>query len=176
MPPQAPEQSRLLAPAWLSMLPPPRTQGASTGKTPKLAIVQRRAEPPQLERWGQKETGVWSPWSRNPCRGEEEISKDSEYWKLKYSRGTLSPCWAELPWQKIELERWEEWGPHGGCNRTQIGALELAWQGLRGQEYRRDLGSETNTVALEESSKIQKAKPEEQRLEAIKWLRKSKQE
>lgn len=44
----------------------------------------------------------------------------------------------------------------------------MAGQGLRGQEYRRDRGSETDTVALEESSKIQKAKPEEQRLEAIK--------
>lgn len=52
----------------------------------------------------------------------------------------------------------------------------MAWQGLRGQENRRDLGSETKTVALEGSSKIQKAKPEEQRLAAITWLRKSKQE
>lgn len=55
-----------------------------------------------------------------------------------------------------------------GSTRTQIRTLELAWQGLRGQEYRRDAGRETNTVALEESSKIHKAKPEQQRLEAIK--------
>lgn len=54
-----------------------------------------------------------------------------------------------------------------GSTRTQIRALELAWQALRGQENRRDLGSETNTAALEESSKIQKAKPEEQRLEQL---------
>lgn len=45
----------------------------------------------------------------------------------------------------------------------------LNWLGKDlGQEYGRDLGSGTNTVALEDSSKIQKAKPEEQRLEAIK--------
>lgn len=45
--------------------------------------------------------------------------------------------------------------------RTQIRALELAGQGLRGQEHRGDLGSENNTGTLEGSSKIQKAKPEE---------------
>lgn len=81
----------------------------------------------------------------------------------------MLPCWAKPPWQKIEPEIWEEWGAHGqyavGSTRTQIRALELAGQG---QEYRRDRGSETDTVDLEESSKIQKAKPEEQRLEAIK--------
>lgn len=84
----------------------------------------------------------------------------------------MLPCWAKLPRQKTEPEIWEEWGAHGlhaiDSTRTQIRALELAGQGLRGQEYRRDRGSETDTVALEESSKIQKAKPEEQRLEAIK--------
>lgn len=76
----------------------------------------------------------------------------------------MLPCWASFPQQKTEPERWDEWGAHGGCNRLykeNIRALELAWQGLRGQEHRRDHESETNTVALEESRKIQKAKPEE---------------
>lgn len=29
----------------------------------------------------------------------------------------MPPCCAKLPQQKTELERWEEWGAHGGCNR-----------------------------------------------------------
>lgn len=86
------------------------------GNSP-FSYRQRRAEPPKLEKWGQKETGVCSPWSRNPCRVKEEISEDSECWQLKESRGTLLPCWAKLPWQKIEPGRWEEWGAHRGCNR-----------------------------------------------------------
>lgn len=55
-----------------------------------------------------------------------------------------------------------------------MGALELAGKGLWGWEYRREPW-EGEFITFGDSNKMQKAKPEEQRLEAIKCLRRSKQ-
>lgn len=102
----------------------------------------------------------------------------------------LHPHWAEVPWQETEPARLEEQEGHGRCmvqgHHTSAPYMVQGHRWVPLNCLGKDFGTRTTggapgkgefiTAAFGESNKIQKTKPEKQKLEAITKLRRSKQE
>lgn len=156
-----------------SLLLKPRQQ--AQGKLPRLVQGGGQPTPKAAEKRSKRNQALQKPMQG----GGEDNQRDNKCWQLENPGETLPFSWAKLPQQDWTCKTAGVQSTQGmqyAVERLQGGRHWIVWArtlGLGVQEGPWE--SEFITVAFEESNKIQKVKPEERRLEAMKCLQKSKQ-